>query len=422
MASILRPGNIRDFTIHGKKGSQDLSGNVSEHDSKSTLADIRYYENVLSNVVTLTVGVKETDDLLDKLPIRGGEKVDIVLEDYNGKKLKPTLYVNKVRNVVSDSIENNYFIDLASEQYFKNDLSRVVKRYDGKISDSVTKIMKDKLDADVDVDETLINYNFIGNNRKPLYVCTWLAAKSIPAKPGEGTAGYLFFETQDGFQFKSIDGLFSQKSKRNYVLTNTPFKPNEYDGQVLKYSVDRDINLQNNLAVGAYSNRSIYFNFYDYKYVDQEFSVKDEVIKTGGKNPIQASIEKFGDEPSRIMTRILDVGTLPAGKSTEDELETWKSDPSNPTFNAPKTMVQSVMRYNQLFSIKINITIAADFTLKAGDLIYCDFPEVSTSKNSGTNKQSGGIYMISSLCHRLTSDQSSTTLTLVRDSFGRKPF
>ena len=132
--------------------------------------------------------------------------------------------------------------------------------------------------------------------------------------------------------------------------------------------------------------------------------------------------EKFGDEPSRIMTRILDVGTLPAGKSTEDELETWKSDPSNPTFNAPKTMVQSVMRYNQLFSIKINITIAADFTLKAGDLIYCDFPEVSTSKNSGTNKQSGGIYMISSLCHRLTSDQSSTTLTLVRDSFGRKPF
>ena len=418
----LRPGNITDFTIHGKNGSEDLSGSKRQHDSTATLADIRYYENVLSNVITLSVGVKETEDILDKLPIRGGEKVDIVLEDANGAKLKPTLYVNKVRNVISDTLENNYFLDLASEQLFKNDLSRVVKRYDGKISENVKKIMKEQLDTDVDIDETLVNYNFIGNNRKPLYVCTWLAAKSIPAKPGEGTAGYLFFETQDGFQFKSIDGLFSQKSKRNYVLTNTPFKPNEYDGQVLKYSVDRDINLQNNLAVGAYSNRSIYFNFYDYKYVDQEFSVKDEVIKTGGKNPIQASIEKFGDEPSRIMTRILDVGTLPAGKSTEDELETWKSDPSNPTFNAPKTMVQSVMRYNQLFAIKINITIAADFTLRAGDLIYCDFPEVSTRKTSGVNKQSGGIYMISSLCHRLTSDQSSTNLTLVRDSFGRKPF
>lgn len=422
MASILRPGNIKDFTIHGKNGSRDLSGNKSKNDSKAILADIRYYENVLSNVITLSVGVKETDDILDKLPIRGGEKVDIIIEDYNGKKLSPTLYVNKVRNVISDSIENNYFLDLASEQFFKNDLSRVVKRYDGKISDNITKIMKEHLDTDIDVEETLINYNFIGNNRKPLYVCTWLASKSIPAQPGEGTAGYLFFETQDGFQFKSIDGLFSQSYKRKYVLTNTPFKPDEYDAQVLKYSIDRDINLQNNLALGVYSNRSIYFNFYDYKYVDQEFSIKDETIKTGGNDNIQESIKNFGDEPSRIMTRILDIGTLPAGKKAEDELETWKDDPTNPTFNAPKTMVQSVMRYNQLFSIKINITIAADFTLKAGDLIYCDFPEVSTSKNSGTNKQSGGIYMISSLCHRLTSDQSSTNLTLVRDSFGRKPF
>ena len=416
----LRPGDIKNFTIHGKNGSRDLSGNKSQHDSKATLADIRYYENVLSNVITLSVGVKETEDILDKLPIRGGEKVDISLEDSNGAKLKPTLYVNKISNVVSDTLENNYFLDLASEQYFKNDLSRVVKRYDGKISESVTKIMKEQLDTDVDVDETLINYNFIGNNKKPLYICTWLASKSVPAQPGEGTAGYLFFETQDGFQFKSIDGLFSQSYKKKYVLTNTPIKPGEYEGQILKYSIDRDINLQNNLSVGMYSNRSIYFNFYDFNYKDQEFNIKDEVVKTGGKDSIR--VENFGDEPSRIMTRILDIGTLPSGKTSKDELETWKSDPTNPTFNAPKTMVQSVMRYNQLFSIKINIIIAADFTLKAGDLIYCDFPEVSTSKSVGANKQSGGIYMISSLCHRLTSDQSSTSLTLVRDSFGRKPF
>ena len=122
------------------------------------------------------------------------------------------------------------------------------------------------------------------------------------------------------------------------------------------------------------------------------------------------------------MTRIVDIGTLPAGKTTDDELETWKSDPTNPTFNAPKTMVQSIMRYNQLFAIKINIIIEADFNLKAGDLVFFDFPEVNTSKNANYNSASGGIYMISSLWHRLTSDQSSTSLTLVRDSFGRKPF
>ena len=167
-----------------------------------------------------------------------------------------------------------------------------------------------------------------------------------------------------------------------------------------------------------YSNKSIFFNFYDYDYVEKDYTVEDNKQDNAGRDSVLSSISNFGNDPSRIMSRILDVGTLPLGKTTEDQLKDWKEDPANPTFNAPQTMVQSVMRYNQMFAIKINITIAADFTLKAGDLIHCDFPEVTTSKNSGSNKQSGGIYMISSLCHRLTSDQSSTNLTLVRDSFG----
>ena len=418
--SNLRPGNIRNFTIKG----EDLSGNKTEHRNSAALVDLRYYENVLSNVITLSVGVQETDDLLNALPILGGDKVDIKIEDSSGNILRPTLYVNQITNVVSDTTESDYFLHLASKELFSNDESRVVQRYDGKISDNVKKIMKEKLSADVDVDETLVNYNFIGNNRKPLYVCSWLASKSIPATAGKlgGAAGYLFFENQKGFQFKSIDGLFKQPSTKKYILTSTPFAPRGYDGKILNYSIDRDIDLSNNLAIGMYSNQSIFFNFYDYDYVEKDYTVEDNKQDNAGRDSVLSSISNFGNDPSRIMSRILDVGTLPLGKTTEDQLKAWKEDPTNPTFNAPQTMVQSVMRYNQMFAIKINITIAADFSLKAGDLIYCDFPEVSTNKNSGVDKRSGGIYMISSVCHRLTSNQSSTNLTLVRDTFGRKPF
>ena len=418
--SNLRPGNIRNFTIKG----EDLSGNKTEHRNSAALVDLRYYENVLSNVITLSVGVQETDDLLNALPILGGDKVDIKIEDSSGNILRPTLYVNQITNVVSDTTESDYFLHLASKELFSNDESRVVQRYDGKISDNVKKIMKEKLSADVDVDETLVNYNFIGNNRKPLYVCSWLASKSIPSTAGKlgGAAGYLFFENQKGFQFKSIDGLFKQPSTKKYILTSTPFAPRGYDGKILNYSIDRDIDLSNNLAIGMYSNQSIFFNFYDYDYVEKDYTVEDNKQDNAGRDSVLSSISNFGNDPSRIMSRILDVGTLPLGKTTEDQLKAWKEDPTNPTFNAPQTMVQSVMRYNQMFAIKINITIAADFSLKAGDLIYCDFPEVSTNKNSGVDKRSGGIYMISSVCHRLTSNQSSTNLTLVRDTFGRKPF
>ena len=122
------------------------------------------------------------------------------------------------------------------------------------------------------------------------------------------------------------------------------------------------------------------------------------------------------------MNRVLDVGTLPPGKDIEEQLKNWKNSPFDPTYDATKTMVQSVMRYNQMFLVKINIMIAGDFSLRAGDMIYCEFPKLSTEPNTRSNKKSGGLYMISSLCHSITPRDSYTSLTLVRDTFGIKNF
>ena len=125
-----RPGNIRQFRIKG----QDVTGFDNESGTRTALVDLRYYENVLSPSVTFSVGIKETDNLLDSLPIKGGEKCDIILEDSQNGKLNLSLYVNRVRNVIKGPLESNYFLDLTSEESFANDQSRVVKRYDGKSS------------------------------------------------------------------------------------------------------------------------------------------------------------------------------------------------------------------------------------------------------------------------------------------------
>jgi hypothetical protein len=431
-----RPGNIRQFRIKG----QDVTGFDNESGTRTALVDLRYYENVLSPSVTFSVGIKETDNLLDSLPIKGGEKCDIILEDSQNGKLNLSLYVNRVRNVIKDPLESNYFLDLTSEESFANDQSRVVKRYDGKISDSVESILKQstsgsmgiKTSKNVKVDKTLIKYNFIGNNKKPFTVCAWLASKSVPENAGKsgGAAGYLFYETQDGFNFRSIDALFKeQKPKRKLIFTGTPDQPIDYNSKIINYSVEKNIDLKNNLTLGTYSNESIFFDFYEFKYRERSYSVDEggvsgskDKLEHGGKDNFDASVtDKFRSKPSRIMTRILDVGTLPEGKSSKEQLENWKNHPDQPTFDAAKVMVQSIMRYNQLYSIKINVLIAGDFSLRAGDLVSCDFSQVNPSTSVGIDKRSSGIYMIASVCHRLTSKHTTSNLTLVRDTFGRKP-
>ena len=445
------PGTIREFKIFQAKDG----GNMV--DAAGVVMDIKYYEDVLSNSISLSAIITESGEsnneeldnkgILDGLPIRGGEPSTIIIEDFDGNKLEfkndSKLYVNRVRNVIPGTQKDVYAVDFTSRELFANEQCRVVKRYDGKISENIKKILEEntsgsagiKTKKTVTVDDSN-SYNFIGNDRKPFYVCTWLASKAAPSdgKLKGGTAGYLFYETYDGFNFRSIDKLWEQEAKGNYLFSNMNNNPEEYDGKIITYDINRDIDLQNNLLMGTYSNRSLFFDFYAMNYQVRNFNVdstqpakskeggsKDKIV-TGGADGIDSVADEFRKPISRLMNRVLDVGTLPSGKDIDAQLETWKENPDNATFDAADIMVQSVMRYNQLFSIKINIMIAGDFSLRAGDLIHCEFPELSREPDKQVNQRSGGIYMIASLCHNITPRDTYTSLTLVRDTFGRKPF
>tara|TARA_R100000008_G_scaffold21960_1_gene11636 strand:- start:3223 stop:4641 length:1419 start_codon:yes stop_codon:yes gene_type:complete len=458
------PGNIREFELfQAKDGGESI-------DISDAVVEVKYYEDVLSNSVSLTAIIAETGGsdkksfgnkgVLDGLPVRGGEPSHIVIEDKDKKKLRfkndNMLYVNRVKNVISGTSKDVYAIDFTSRETLSNEQVRVVKRYNGKISDSVESILKEatvgsvglKTQKKVEVDPSVSEFNFIGNDRKPFYVCTWLASKATPEPPKGGklggAAGYLFYETYDGYKFKAIDVLFNRdknKPKGNYIFTNTDDIHRGYKGKILEYYIEKNIDLQNNLVLGTYANRTLFFDFMKYEYQIRPFSVDPPVdpppgkegeqtspesskgkIETLGAEEIDSVADEFRKPLSRLMTRVLDIGTMPSGETAEKQLENWKENKEKPTYDAANSMVQSVMRYNQMFSIKINITIAGDFTLRAGDLIYCEFPEISTDPNTKPNKQSGGLYMISSLCHRLTPNDTYTSLTLVRDTFGKTKF
>ena len=77
------------------------------------------------------------------------------------------------------------------------------------------------------------------------------------------------------------------------------------------------------------------------------------------------------------------------------------------------------MRYNQLFTIQTTITIPGDFSIRAGDTVRCSFPQLDSDKNSGKNPKTKGIYMVAHVCHKITPENTLTSLSLVRDSYGK---
>ena len=450
--------NIIKFKISSNfgDGAIDMSGGV---------VDFYYYESVLSNHVTTTLTIMETgfetdskgkpkasQGLIDSLPIRGGERVDFTIEDNYGNELKVDegLYVNRLRDVDAGTSQDIYFMDLASREYFANEQTRVTKRYEGSISQNVEKILKDVLlvESEVDADETAEPYNFIGNDKKPFYICTWLASKSIPQMESEegenatgGAAGYLFFQTREGFHFKSIDKIFAGEPVKKYIFNNSPELPPGFDAKILLTDIESDIDLNEKLTLGTYHNRSIFFDFYALNYTVRDYKLSDSSgvgdniassslnngskatsskITPAGKKIDDLIAKEFTQSPSRLMTHILDVGTQPTGSSVEDQLEHWKENRAEPNFKAMDTMQTSIMRYNQLFTVKTNIIIPGDFSIKAGDVVFCDFPELSGSDKKESNPESGGLYMVAHVCHKVTSGSTTTSLALVRDSYGKK--
>ena len=190
--------------------------------------------------------------------------------------------------------------------------------------------------------------------------------------------------------------------------------------------------------MGMYNNRSIFFNPLSFNYEVRSFpdtnttpQITEDTVPTedeylaktqnAAEEPVGKLIpDEFRQSPTRFMSFVLDTGVMPSGITSQDQLDTWSSEKAKDNFDVKETMVQSVMRYNQLFTVKTEITIPGDFSIKAGDLVQCDFPDLSGNESKDVNPETKGIYMVASVCHRITPSSSNTSLSLVRDSFGGK--
>ena len=411
---------------------------------------LQYWESILQDGIRATVMYGDSGNTIDEktavdgLPIVGQEKVQLKFTDNNEETLDLTMYVNSVKPFYDDSTKSAVLLDLVSKEFIMNQKVRVTKRYDGKVSDHVKTILKDVLKVDEEkiidenIEETQNDYNFLGLNKKPYYILNYLSKASVPSTQNSdgNTAGYFFYETSKGYNFKSIDTLLSQEKKKSIIYNETPDNggkdiPEGYDMKALQFEKENAVNVQNKLRMGAYSTRTVVFNPFNCKYEvlnkeAKEVEKKEGIQTAGERLPVfNKEFDQEGKEKefSRTMYMLLDTGSLPSGDAekpvaaSDQQLKKCESQNYQPA----KILAQSVMRYNQLFAALNTITIAGDFSLHAGDAIFVDAPDLQTdTTNDEVNKESGGLYIIADLCHYITPKETYTKLNLVRDTFGRK--
>lgn len=403
---------------------------------------LMYYESILQDSVKATVTFTDSGNAIDNktvlegLPLVGQEKVFVKFSDNNSSTLNLTLYVNKITPIVEDTTKSMIQMELVSKEFIMNEKVRLNTRFDGKISEHIRKILTNQnylaTQKNVDIEETSNNYNFIGNNRKPYYAMNWLSKKAVSSqnqKKGD-SAGYFFFETSEGFFFKSIDGLLSQDKKKSITFNQSPDSRGEntpagYDVKALEYSKDNNIDVQEKLKMGAFSTRTVLFDPFScyYEVITPNAKEKEQSLKLGGKElpTLNPEFDKSGNNKdfSRTTYYLLDKGSLPSGSGVGKSQQQLGEKSKEENFDPKNILNQAIMRYNQLFSQKSTVTIPGDFSLHAGDVVFVDAKQLSDADEE-INKEYGGIYIIADLCHYISTKETYTKLNLVRDSFGRK--
>ena len=396
----------------------DISGCIECAYVESIYDDTIRVQYTIAN----TSGTVDGKTLLEGLPLVGTEDFKLVIEDGSGNSITTNLNVNKVRIIDKDNRKEILSISFVSEELIKNEneLNAVRIRHNGKISQSVKDILTNNLETEKElfIDETSNNYNFIGNKRKPLYMINWLCKKSIPKKDGKKgeTAGYLFFETSEGFYFKSIDSLFAQKQKKSFGFFGQAETPVGYDGNIIKMSMSNRFDAAQKLRSGVYNTKLILFDPFNCQYDEIKEGVNKEsdgTTNAGLKLPVIN--KKFDKIPTRTTFMLRDTGVLPTGdvkeqvKKNEEEI-----------FEVANVLNQAIRRYSQFSIGAVEVDIFGDFSLHAGQTIFIDAPTTEKGDDVKKDQLSSGKYLIHQVKHVIRGGQCQTKLGLVRDSIGRK--
>lgn len=408
-------------------------------DLTDSILEMNYYEDILSPCITMTIDIINANSIFNGIQIRGGERVAIEVETASGPFVlngEKVLYVNKVSDLNAEGTNEKFTLHLVSREALSNETSRCMKKYQKQTIDNHVKdILKNTLITNKIgiIEPTSNSYTFIGNNKKPFHTLIWLGPKSVSQSTkvsntsgngqsgqAKGTAGFLFYENYDGFNFRSIDNLVANTqlgtgNKKAKYTYHQPQKVIEHNNSknnfnMLNYNYEKNIDTLKALRVGMYKNITYFYDTYKQSVNTYTYTLKEEMKKStklGGQENIPIP-KGFEESISRIVSRTSDHGIL----SNTLQIEDSGRDNAD--------VAKSYSRYNLLFSQAVNINIPMNLNLKAGDIIEAIFPRIEAATSGEADPEQSGNYLIKELCHHFDprGGHMLTSAKLIRDSYG----
>lgn len=463
---------VKKVVIIDNKGVEHM---LTGENPEAQINRIKISESIELYTLTAEIDIFDTAiNLIATVPIVGMEtiKMELVAPNISDKVYTYEFVVYAIRNRIVSTNKQLYTLDCFSKEALINETVRVGEKIEGTADAITSTLLKDylKTSKDLDKEECLYRMKEIPALKRPFDIInsflphsissdvntststpktsattstqstidqgkTQAATKTTADAVVSGTAGYLFFETYDGYVFKSIDKIIkdNQDKHKTYVYgfaqsKQSSSKSNSY--LILNYLFSSQENVFEKLRCGVYSSMMSFFNPSTLEYEEYFFDLSKEypqMIHLGTEESLPENVKKLSEYPTRVMFEIFDHETFHS--------ESTPADPNRPAEGSSGTqfpdfkkqwLAQSISRRQILNNQVLNIEVPINFELRAGDKLNIKLPNQSVSsqrEETPFDSVNSGLYLIKTISYDILRDNAKglravCNITLIRDNLG----
>lgn len=372
--------------------------NYDEVDLKGVMTEFSVFENIMNDYTILEIELNEHLNLIEILPIKGGEKLRINFrteENFEIYDYEFTVY--KISDVEAGQQKNKtYTIHAISSVFFNDKKYKLSRRFDDKPDAIVESIVSNQLDETLEKKTpTKFKQSIVVPNWSPLQTINYMSRVSLAND--DSSSLFFFYQAKDKFYYQSLSDLFRQDVPDKKIFQ---WKNDSEDAYEKTYTKIKSLNvLKENDVFKNYFNGVFGSKLFTYDLINKSYSMNEETYDN-----------------------LIDVTESLNNQPFHQDLE--KSSNSLFTFETNVYNHKHIEEWYQLFlhelgkirnSQVLRIVVPGNSNLKIGDIIKVVMPSTKAAETEEDPFLSGK-YLVMKVRHQVAKEMYNTILEIMKES------
>jgi len=408
-------------------------------DIKGITLTMNITEDIFNNTLSGAVTVYDTQDIRTVLPLTGLERLSLKfntpgcpgynMTENNGIPFQ--IYkVDLVRKDPNNDIGQFYKIFFCSPEMYNSQVSKVSRAYAGPIENGVEDIVRQKKYLDskkpLYVEPTATNAKYVIPSLKPFKAINFLSTQSLSGK--YNNAGYLFYETSQGFHFRSLESLLAMggavarptswnfQSQINMVKDSKKDEVKDIERrmqQIIKYEFSKPVDTLANIIEGLYANRLVVHDAFNKTIKTHDFNYKDNFEKGFHAETVGWDSDSFKmitpdtqlNETGKSLYEFADSKKMVVTETSKVHND-YEFTPASDTL--PKITSQRAGYKN----MNLSMLVYGNTSLNAGDIINFSAPVMQPGETAQPNPYTNGRYVILAIKHVIAVETQTHEMVL----------